>query len=254
MRKYGLVLLSFIVLMAGCSISNTPAPSARNLAPDGEWKLTKIGSKEIVSNAMLTLNNGKISGFDGCNRFSGDYRLHEGRVIVEDHMISTMMFCSEELMENANAMRNTLAQMPRYVIDGGEELTFLSSKGDALIRFSPLSREMDAGSYEVLYYNDQKGKVLAVLPANSITMQLDENGRLFGKSGCNHYTTSYSLKGKNIHIGFAATTRKVCEENLMEQEIGFLTSLYKSEKWVHHDGRIEFRDENNTLMAVLIKH
>ena len=48
---------------------------------------------------------------------------------------------------------------------------------------------------------------------------------VFGSSGCNDYNGAYTLTGTTLKIGPLATTRKACDQPLMDQETAFLTAL-----------------------------
>jgi heat shock protein HslJ len=59
-----------------------------------------------------------------------------------------------------------------------------------------------------------------------VSMAFDsEEQRVFGRSGCNRYTASYSLKGDVLTIGMAAATKMACPEALMAVEDRFLRML-----------------------------
>lgn len=50
-------------------------------------------------------------------------------------------------------------------------------------------------------------------------------GRLSGFGGCNQYTTSYQTSGEQLKVGTIASTRKACQEPLMQQEFRYLAAL-----------------------------
>ena len=59
-----------------------------------------------------------------------------------------------------------------------------------------------------------------------VTLRLEGGTRASGSAGCNTYSGSYRLMSKEgIDFTIAATTRKICPPELMEQERRFLSIL-----------------------------
>ncbi|MEI2299290.1 META domain-containing protein [Ensifer sp. MJa1] len=63
------------------------------------------------------------------------------------------------------------------------------------------------------------------------TLEIREDGTYGGMAGCNHFTGTFSLSGKKITFGPAATTRKMCVPAVMEQERKFLDALRSELTW-----------------------
>jgi heat shock protein HslJ len=57
------------------------------------------------------------------------------------------------------------------------------------------------------------------------TATFDKDGRVYGDSGCNRFTGSYTIKGDRIKIGPLASTLKACPQPRMDAEMIFLTKL-----------------------------
>lgn len=49
--------------------------------------------------------------------------------------------------------------------------------------------------------------------------------RLFGSTGCNNYTTSFTTDGATLELGPTATTMKACADPISQQESQFLMAL-----------------------------
>ena len=67
------------------------------------------------------------------------------------------------------------------------------------------------------------------------TLCFDENGALSGSTGCNQYNATAQYQGDSISLGPVTTTRKACEEEVMEQERLFLTRLERARRWLLAD-------------------
>ena len=58
-----------------------------------------------------------------------------------------------------------------------------------------------------------------------------EKGAVTGLAGCNTFRATCSTEGSRITVGPAATTRKMCAENVMTQEREFLKALESATTW-----------------------
>src|SRR5437868_367355 len=78
----------------------TEKPGTSAVSPSLEnthWKLAQLGSKEVPAQSpapdlMLASASKRVSGFSGCNRFMGGYRL-DGKQITFDKIAATRMAC-----------------------------------------------------------------------------------------------------------------------------------------------------------------
>ena len=57
------------------------------------------------------------------------------------------------------------------------------------------------------------------------TITFDDEGKVYGDSGCNRFTGAYKVKGDRISIGPLATTLMACDQQRMDAEQTFLTRL-----------------------------
>jgi len=66
----------------------------------------------------------------------------------------------------------------------------------------------------------------APLPDTAITAEFGDDGKVSGSSGCNSYTTTYSVSGKKISFGEqVALTMMACPNPVMEQERAYMEAL-----------------------------
>jgi len=233
-------ILTIILLLSGCTTPqhdvNVPKTSL-----DGDWKST-------TSKATLRFEKGKLSGNDGCNQFVGSYAIQGDTITISDKMMSTMMSCSE--MEQAGAFKTALLNAKIYR-SNTQSLELISNKGETLIELKALSNIPEEGLYRIKHLNNGKKAVISV--KYPITIQLGTDGKMGGDTGCNQYSTSYTIKQELITIGFPATTRQICPPELMEQEQQFLNALPKSFKIARNGEKWEIRDENGALLFDMAK-
>ncbi len=71
-----------------------------------------------------------------------------------------------------------------------------------------------------------------VIDNSHITLAVNDEGRIFGTSGCNRYTGSFAIDGEGkINVGQLAGTMMACPEALMKQEGRFLQTLSKVDRF-----------------------
>jgi heat shock protein HslJ len=71
-----------------------------------------------------------------------------------------------------------------------------------------------------------------------LSLTLDNDGRVYGNAGCNHFFGSYQLQGKALSFGQLGSTRRMCPEAAMKQEKAFLERLARNTRWSNKDGQI----------------
>ena len=134
------LLVSTALLVSACSSAPGPStaspsgPSSSSLSGaivDQRWNLLLVGTDERISMPETPFfsiaNSGKVSGYDGCNRFSGEVTLGENQRIEFSQLATTRMACPQ--MADAKRVTDMLETAYRYLIDH-----------DRLVFFGPDSR------------------------------------------------------------------------------------------------------------------
>jgi heat shock protein HslJ len=212
-------------LLGGCAtVAETTAPPPL----DGTaWTLAALPGSEIAPSPRVTLqfDAGRVSGSDGCNRYSGAYTVTGGKLELSP-LASTQMACAPEVMELAKAFTSALTGA-RSVRVADRRLELLSDDGTVRAAFDPQSRELAGTAWHATGINNGREAVVSVLPDTTVTLALGTDGRATGSAGCNAYTAAYTADGSTVTFGPAATTRKTCArpEGVMEQEQAFLKAL-----------------------------
>lgn len=82
-----------------------------------------------------------------------------------------------------------------------------------------------------------------VLEGATITAVFSEDGSLTGSSGCNTYTSSYTIDGSSISILPPAVTQLICAEpeGIMTQEVGYLATLPTASDYIVSGGQLTIR-------------
>ena len=198
------------------------------------WRLEELPGVSPAALAQpgrpvtLRFESGRLSGFAGCNNFTGGYSL-EGDQLKIGPVASTQMACPEPGSSIETAFHKALSGTLRYAVDG-DILTATNASG-ATLRFRREPPPQLAGvRWKVTSFNNGRQAVVGVLGQSNITMSF-EDGKVAGSAGCNNFHGTYATKGSTLQLGPLATTRRACEEPLMTQEREFLAALASAVTW-----------------------
>ena len=82
----------------------------------------------------LAFESGRISGTDGCNRFSGPYTVADTRLKIGPEVVSTQMGCPSEVMRLASSYMSALLSAKGYRI-GNEKLQLIDAADTVIAAF-----------------------------------------------------------------------------------------------------------------------
>ena len=228
------------------------APAASPL--DGSaWVLAAIEGRQPSDNrqpATLQFEGGRLSGTDGCNRFSGSYSATGSAFEVRPQMALTRMACPEPMATEAQAFIAALSAARGYRIDGAR-LLLLSADGATLLALAAQSLLLEGSSWHATGINNGRQAVQGVLSGTTVTLSFGAEGDASGSAGCNHYSGRYEASGSSISIGGIAVTSMSCAapEGVMEQEQAFLKALATAKSVRFEGNRLELRTEGGALAA-----
>lgn len=93
-----------------------------------EWKLKKIGNKEMkyseeneIITLLMTSEPENVSGFSACNRYFGKFIYKKGKLTFRD-MASTAMMCPNQTMDLEKRYLMLLDKVNNFVITEDGEL------------------------------------------------------------------------------------------------------------------------------------
>jgi len=154
----------------------------QTLNPTGKYYITSLKETDTKS-LNLTLNfvegSNKVSGFSGCNHFSGTYTIKKDSIVF-GKLISTKMYCEktqniEELVFNCLSQINSISLNKNVLIFKNEEGNSLIAQKeivkkinpDVALEYSTLSR----GSYKMIQ-----------LANKTISVQKSRNSKMITKA------------------------------------------------------------------------
>lgn len=135
-----LLLIGLILAGVSCSTSKKTKMSANeNTMPTGKWTLVEMSGKTELAKLFqvempyfeLNTEDSSLSGFAGCNRFFGKFKMSNGLIVENGPLGMTKMYCQDngedEFIKHFNSANS-------YELKKGV-LTLLVDK-EAVLRFS----------------------------------------------------------------------------------------------------------------------
>jgi len=192
-------------------ISQINTTAAKNLT---EYNWTYQGSKASKP-LVLTFNaDQKLAIQTGCNNQGGTWAV-EGNKIVTSPLVSTMMACADDLMQQERLSADIFSEkkVPFEIstVNGQAILTVTDSKGQ---------KHVFTGA-KVTNSNVLTNYTWSYQPADTkrpIVLSFLANDRLSVDTGCNRLNTSWKIENGLIATGDGASTMMACEPALMAQE------------------------------------
>lgn len=228
-----------IVAAAGAA---TTAPTTTALSIDGAtWRLTalrgldakalRVGEEPVTAR----FQEGRVSGFSGCNRFFGGYTLDGDRIAI-GQLAGSMMMCPEASMTLEHALTGSLAGTFQYAI-AGQTLTLRSGTEPVLTFEAMPPPSLEGVTWKVTGFNNGRSAVVSPLTGTLLSLTF-KDGAVSGTAGCNTFHATYTAGPGTIKLGPAAATLRACVgEGVAEQEAEFLSALQSATVWTL-DGRM----------------
>lgn len=215
--------------LAGCC--RVPAASAT--IEGATWRLTALPGTTLPSgsarNAVTArFEGGRVSGFSGCNQFSGSYTVDRDKLAVGP-LAGTMMACPEPAMGLERAFHKAFNGHMTMTVDG-EGMTLTPANGEPLRFVREAAVGLEGTKWEVTGYNNGRQAVVGPKLGTQLNIAF-KGGKVYGFAGCNRFHGPFKLEGNALSIGPLGSSRKMCAEDVMAQEREFLAALETARKW-----------------------
>ena len=245
----------FCAVLAGGSAVSAASEAA---TLDGTaWVLAALPGRALVKGSSVTLSfeGGRVSGSDGCNRYTSPYSADGAKLRIEPNAAATLMACAQDLTDQAAAFRAALTKTATFRVES-EKLTLLSSDGPVAAVFAAQNQSLTGTTWRVTGLNNGRQGVVSVLDGSSLTMEFAADGKLTGSAGCNRFHASYTHEGAKMSISAAAATRRTCvkPEGVMEQEHQLLKALETVSTARAEGDRLELHAADGALAVELVRN
>ncbi len=208
-------------------------------------KMTDIPQGAVVDATFAT---GRVSGSSGCNSYAGP-AVVTGATIKIGPLASTQMACTGPGADTEQAYLPLLTGAASFTATA-DALTLFDAGGTPTLIYAAGPANPLEGEWDVTGYNN--GKEAVVSPVSGTTLTATFTGdTVSGSAGCNDYNGPYKLDGDKVTIGPLATTRKACEQDMMDQETEFLTALQTPATVEQNGGIVTLRDAAGATQVTL---
>ena len=217
------------------------------------WKLTSYDVSgtstpvpaEVIVDARFA--GGTIAGSSGCNTYAGPATV-TGSAIKIGPLAGTKMACEAPASDVEAAYLANLANAASFTATA-DALTIFASNGPAILVYSAGPDNPLVGQWNVTGYNN--GQAVTSPLANTTLTAIFTADSVSGSGGCNDYSGSYTLDGTSVTIGPLASTRKACEQDIMDQESAFLAALQTPASVEQSGAVVHLRDAGGAIQVTL---
>jgi heat shock protein HslJ len=230
-RRLGpyLVLPLLAVSLAACSSSSSGGTDPSALT-GGVWHLSAESMSALVpsvpSGAEVTIEfkDGEVSGTSACNAYGASYTAGNDGSMRFGTFRSTLMVCEPSLDALERAYVAALDAVSRFSV--GDVLS-LTGSGTPLnfSRAAAPAVSLTGTEWDLKAVGADASVASVVTRA---TLLLADDGTASGSAGCNTFHGTYHTSGNALTFGPLATTRKLCEDDVMSLEHAYLTALGKA--------------------------
>lgn len=235
-------------------IESTPAPAESSSTPTlngTSWNVVAINGENVEDAGMtVSFQNGKVTGTDGCNRYSTGYIASDDALTIQDQMAGTLMACPEETMVLADLFRSTLITVASFQV-ADDSLILLDSEFNKILELSAVSTNLSGTSWDVTGYNNGNQALVGVTTNTNLLLNFVDDTQIAGNAGCNSFSGTYTAQDSTIAIGPLASTMMYCvePEGIMEQESQFLRALENSTVSEFEASSLVLRDDAGAMQV-----
>ena len=195
----------------------------------GTYAITVLGNNtKLPENAHLTFDDTKnrVSGYAGCNRFSGDYSI-EGKTIKFGALISTKMYC-KRFMDIENDLLRSLEKVNSFSIENStlsilaNDVVLIRASKDATIEKQSIPK------YSIKYDAISRGIYKSIsIKDNTLFFSNDRNSKPISRSCSAEEIELISTYLKNIDVGNLSTLEAPSKAHQFDGAAGATMSITK---------------------------
>lgn len=204
----------------------------------------------------MVFANGRLTGYGGCNRYFGSYKLDEETGLsVVNPIGATMMACPQTINEQERRYFDFLAKVDSYQSgENGQSLVLLNKEGKALLVFDALvPTALEHTPWQATGINNGRGGVVS--DKNTHMAQVTfADGIVQGKAGCNGFSAAYTAESGSLSIAAVKTTRMACAgEGIMALEANYLKALAQAVRYEIKGDQLRLLDKEGSLLISFIR-
>lgn len=201
--------------------------------------------------ADASFDRGQVSGFGGCNDFTGGYEAKDGKLEVGDLAV-TAMACPPPASDVEAGYLAALGITASYTATA-TELTLYDKNGTVLALFDVAPANPLVGAWLIDSYLIDESTITAPVEGSAPAVSFIEGSQISGTTGCNSFTGSYRIVGSTLIVGQLATTKMGCPDDLAAQEAAILAALDQATSYSVRGETATLRDRDGRMVLGLVR-
>ena len=247
-----IAIIIFATFLASCG-STSEVKSNKTQTINKKWELSVLNENKITYNKPIYIElseNGRISGFIGCNRLNGSYTIKDENQIEFSQFAVTRMACEQREMDLENQILELLKTSNNFTIENGV-LSLNSENNKSLAKFIEMSKSEIVNKYWKLVTLDGKKVEMTPNQEREQYVMLRSDNTFSGFTGCNQFSGAFGLE-ENHKIRFDENVRvtiKAClDDNINEQD--FLKIFTLADNYTINADTLILKTDKNATLAV----
>lgn len=243
--------------LAGGASAQSPAAGGTGGTLDGtSWTLTEyVSAGTLIPVAAgyivdATFRDASVAGFSGCNEYVASATV-DGATLAIGPIATTGRMCKMAIpIEQDYLAALAIAATFTAAADG---LSIYDASGAQVLGYAPAPADPLDGPWAVTGFNNGAEAVVSPAEGTELTVNFSPDGQVFGSSGCNTYSGSYTFADGSLTVGALAMTMMACEDAINTQEQQFLTALQVPSTVEASGGTVTLRDADGAMQVTLAR-
>ncbi len=220
---------------------------------DTVWLLEEYGNinepAAVEAGTFITAQftqDGLLSGYSGCNRYSTSFIAENGRLQVQ-MPASSLRECLNG-MEQEAAFQQALIKAESYAIVG-DMLEITYDAGQGVLRFTSSHLPLENVLWTLVTVNGEPSQT-DTAPTTLLFEPGDEpyQGMMGGAAMCNNYSGGFTIDQDALSLQTLTTTRLSCPEEVMQAESNYLEILESTQSYMVLGQTLTITSEKGVLV------
>ncbi|MEV8565580.1 META domain-containing protein [Streptomyces sp. NPDC051322] len=223
-----------LLTLAACGTTHSGNGSSSSVAPDvplagTDWRVDSVTvdgrTVPVPHGADVSFDQGRVSGYSGCNHFSAPATVKGDTLTVGDST-STLIGCPKNIQAYEKALLKTFSGKLTAKLQDGK-LTLQAAGGDSVVLRSQRAAPLTGTDWKVTsLVEDGTASSLPTGPAGKARMTFGKDGSVHGNLGCNRFSGMAKVTDGTLTFGRLTTTRMACPGPAMTVERHLLKLLH----------------------------
>jgi heat shock protein HslJ len=201
--------------------------------------------------AEASFDRSQISGFAGCNDFTGGYVAKDGKLEIGELSV-TMMACEPPTSDVEAGYLAALGLTASYTATA-TDLTLYDKNGTVLAQFDAAPANPLLGVWRIDSYLIDESTITAPVEGSAPAVSFLEGSEVSGTTGCNSFDGTYRIVGSTLVVGPLSTTKMGCPDDLAAQETAILAALDAASAYSVRGDTATLRDRDGQMVLALVR-